>query len=40
MQARAMARHKSLDTTMVYYHELDRLSNPAEAFINYDDMTY
>ena len=37
MQARSMARHKSLDTTMIYYHELDRLENPAEGFIKYDD---
>jgi integrase/recombinase XerD len=37
MQARAMARHKSLDTTMIYFHETDRLANPAESFISYDD---
>ena len=36
LQARQMARHKSIDTTMIYYHELDRLSNPAESFITYD----
>ncbi len=32
-----MARHKSLDTTMIYYHELDRLTNPAEDFIDYGE---
>jgi integrase/recombinase XerD len=37
LQARQMARHKSLDTTMIYYHELDRLTNPAEGFITYDE---
>lgn len=37
LQARQMARHKSIDTTMIYYHELDRLTNPAEAFISYDE---
>ena len=37
IQASKMARHKSIETTMIYYHELDRLSDPAEAFISYDD---
>lgn len=37
LQARQMARHKSIDTTMIYYHEIDRLTNPAESFISYDD---
>jgi len=35
-QARAMARHASLDTTLVYYHELGRLTEPAEDLISYD----
>lgn len=35
-KAQSMARHKSLDTTMIYYHEVDRLENPAEAFIDYE----
>jgi integrase/recombinase XerC/integrase/recombinase XerD len=34
-KVRAMARHASLDTTMVYYHETDRIANPAEGFIDY-----
>ncbi len=34
-QVRAMARHASLDTTMVYLHEVDRLTDPAEAYIRY-----
>lgn len=36
-KAGTMARHKSLNTTLVYFHELDRLQNPAEGFISYDD---
>ncbi|OQY99308.1 MAG: hypothetical protein B6D41_01630 [Chloroflexi bacterium UTCFX4] len=35
-KVRAMARHASIETTMIYYHELDRIENPAESFINYD----
>jgi integrase len=34
---RALARHANLETTMIYYHELDRLTNPAEAFIRYEE---
>lgn len=30
------ARHGSIDTTMIYAHELDREANPAEAAIHYD----
>lgn len=30
------ARHGSIDTTMIYAHELDREANPAEASIHYD----
>ena len=36
-KVQSMARHASIDTTMIYYHEADRLENPAEAFISYDD---
>jgi hypothetical protein len=32
-----MARHKSMDTTLVYVHELRRLANPAEDKIVYSD---
>ena len=28
-----MARHESLDTTMIYFHEVDRLTNPAEILV-------
>lgn len=35
-KVRAMARHASIETTMIYYHELDRIENPAESFISYD----
>jgi integrase/recombinase XerD len=35
-KVKALARHASLDTTMIYYHEIDRLDNPAEAYIDYD----
>ena len=34
-KVQSMARHKSVDTTMIYFHEVDRLENPAEAFIDY-----
>jgi integrase/recombinase XerD len=36
-KVQSMARHKSIDTTMIYYHEVDRLTNPAEDFINYGE---
>ena len=35
IKVQSMARHKSLDTTMIYYHELDRLEDPAEDYIRY-----
>ena len=28
-------RHSNVATTMIYYHEVDRLSDPAEAFVTY-----
>jgi len=34
-KVKALARHASLDTTMIYFHEIDRLSDPAEAYIEY-----
>ena len=34
-KVKEMARHQSIETTMVYYHELDRIENPAEAFVDY-----
>ena len=36
-KVRAMARHVSIDTTMVYYHETDRIDNPAEGYIDYGE---
>lgn len=36
-KVRAMARHRSIDTTMIYVHETDRVSNPAEQFIDYGE---
>ena len=35
IKVQSMARHKSLDTTMIYYHEIDRLEDPAEDYIRY-----
>jgi len=35
MQVQAMARHKSYDTTLIYYHENDRMENPAEDLVSY-----
>lgn len=36
-KVRAMARHQSIDTTMIYVHENDRVTNPAEQFIDYGE---
>jgi integrase/recombinase XerD len=36
-KVQSMVRHKNIDTTMIYYHEVDRLTNPAEDFIDYGD---
>ncbi len=30
-----MSRHSNLDTLMIYFHEVDRLTDPAEKYINY-----
>lgn len=35
VQVQAIARHKSFDTTLSYYHELNRTENPAEDLIQY-----
>jgi site-specific recombinase XerD len=35
LQVQAMARHRSFDTTLGYYHEIARTENPAEDLINY-----
>ena len=31
----SMSRHANIDTLMIYAHELDRLEQPAESFVNY-----
>lgn len=36
LQVQKMLRHKSVETTMIYIHELNRLTDPGERFINYD----
>ena len=36
LKARQVARHASLQTTMIYVHEDDRLRNPGEALIDYN----
>lgn len=35
-KVKSMARHASIETTMIYYHEVDRIEDPAEGYINYD----
>ena len=37
-KAQSVARHKSVDTTMIYFHEIDRITNPGEAFIDYGEV--
>lgn len=34
-KVKSLLRHASLDTTMIYYTELDRLENPAEGYVHY-----
>lgn len=36
-QVQAMARHSNIETTLRYFHEQERLSNPAEAFVDYGE---
>ena len=36
LRAKGMSRHASLDTLMIYAHELGRIENPAEDSIDYD----
>ena len=36
-KVQAMARHANIATTMIYYHETERVENPAEQFICYDE---
>jgi site-specific recombinase XerD len=37
MQAQAIGRHKSPDTTLGYIHEINRVDNPPEDLIQYSD---
>ncbi len=34
-KVKGMSRHASIDTLMIYYHEVDRLNDPAEKYISY-----
>lgn len=36
-KVRGMSRHASLDTLMIYYHEADRIADPAEERIQYGE---
>ena len=36
-KVQAMARHADISTTMIYYHETDRIENPAEGFNTYEE---
>ncbi len=36
MQVQSMARHADYNTTLGYFHEVNRIDNPAEDLINYD----
>ena len=37
MKAKQVARHSSIDTTLIYVHQNDRLDNPGEQFIDYQN---
>lgn len=37
LQVQAMARHRSFDTTLGYYHEIARTTNPAEDLVDYSN---
>jgi hypothetical protein len=34
-KVRGISRHASLDMLMIYYHETDRIDDPAEKYISY-----
>ena len=36
-KVRGMSRHESLSTVMIYYHEVDRIEDPAEDYIDYGE---
>lgn len=35
-KVQTMARHADISTTMIYFHETDRVEHPAEDFVSYD----
>lgn len=35
-KVKSMARHASIDTTLIYFHEVDRIEDPAERYIDYE----
>ncbi|MCC6568939.1 MAG: tyrosine-type recombinase/integrase [Anaerolineales bacterium] len=35
-KVKGMSRHANIDTLLIYYHEVDRLSDPAERYICYE----
>ena len=35
--SKQLARHANIDTTMIYVHEADRMSDPVEEHISYQD---
>ena len=37
LRVKSMLRHRSMDTTLIYYHEFDRITNPAENHISYGE---
>jgi len=38
MQAQAMARHRDPKTTLIYFHAVSRIENPAEDLVNYEGV--
>ena len=36
-KAQSFARHRNIDTTLKYYHEIDRITDPGEGYIEYDN---
>ena len=35
-KVQSMARHANINTTMIYYHEVDRVEDPAEGYVSYE----
>jgi site-specific recombinase XerD len=38
-KVQSMARHANINTTMIYYHEVDRVEDPAEGYVDYEGGT-